>query len=373
MTIGNVGLSGLNERKIRIFEAIINDYIETAEPIGSRTIAKKYGMGISSATIRNEMSDLEEMGLIVQPHASSGRVPSDKGYRLFVDNLMRCRELTQEETSLLQQIIMSNVDKIDLLMQETARILAVLTNCTTVVTQPQFSGHRIKHLQLVPLDEASLVLVVVTDSKAVKNSTVRVGRAPECGDLARFSAIFNEHLRGCSIEDLTADRLDALYQSMALADLPGLPQIFEPVVMAAAKSLQAENDVRVYTGGMRNILAFPEFSDIVKARPIFKALEEKDLLITLLGGADDNSADNINYINNIKNKDEKLQIVIGSENTVESLKDCSVIKGNFKLGRNNYGAIGVIGPTRMDYAQATSVLSVIVKKMNAALKAMTSG
>jgi len=360
---GNIGLSNLSERKIRILQAIINDYIETAEPIGSRTIAKKYGMGISSATIRNEMSDLEEMGLIVQTHASSGRVPSDKGYRLFVDNLMRRRELTYEETAALQRIVMSNMDKIEFLMQETARVLAMLTSCTTVVTQPQCCGLRLKHLQLVPLDEGAVVLVVVTDSKTVKSTVVRIGKAPgrpeQPGheELARFSEALNAGLSGCGVEDFTPARLDALYRALDAAETPNLRRMFEPVVLAAAKSLQAEEDVRVYTGGMRNILAFPEFSDIDKARPIFTALEEKDMLITLLGGA----------------ANEELQIVIGSENTVESLKDCSVIKGSYEMGRDMHGTIGIIGPTRMDYAQATSVLSVIVKKMNAALKAIGGG
>ena len=156
----------LNDRKIQILQAIINNYIETAEPVGSRTIAKKYNLGISSATIRNEMSDLEEMGFILQPHASSGRIPSDMGYRLYVDHLMQKKELGEEEQRYLQSIISRDISQIDFLMEETAKALSVLTNYTTIISEPKGQRTRMKQIRLIPLDSVS-VLLVIADRKSV--------------------------------------------------------------------------------------------------------------------------------------------------------------------------------------------------------------
>ena len=166
----------LNERKTKILEAIITGYIETGEPIGSRTIAKNYDLGISSATIRNEMSDLEELGLITQLHTSSGRIPSDKGYRLYVDNLMGHRELTDEETKFLQNVIVNNINHMDYLMEQTAKALSMLTNYPTIISKPKIEKEKIKHIQLVSLDETSIIAVVVTENKTVKNYIVPVDK-----------------------------------------------------------------------------------------------------------------------------------------------------------------------------------------------------
>jgi heat-inducible transcriptional repressor len=193
----------LNERKIRILEYIITDYIATAEPVGSRTIARKHDMGLSSATIRNEMSDLEVMGYIVAPHASAGRVPSDKGYRLYVDRLMRRRAaekdggvLSDEERRFLQGVINDNIDRIDYLMRETAKAISVLTNYTAVVSETVSPEEKIQHLQLLPLDESSVVLVTVTASKKVKNHVIRLPGPPEHDGLMRLSAALNAALGG---------------------------------------------------------------------------------------------------------------------------------------------------------------------------------
>ena len=346
----------LNERKIRILEAIINDYILTAEPIGSRTIAKKYGMGISSATIRNEMSDLEEMGLIIQPHASAGRIPSDKGYRLYVDRLMRRRSLTDEETLFLQQVITENISQIDYLMRETARAIAVLTKCTTVVSEPRVVRTTVRHVQLVPVDGGSFVLVLVTDSKVVKNHLVYVERAPDYETLQYYSAILNSVLAGRSV-DGDGELLDAGTQKRLAEQFGEDRHVLAAVLKAARSVLKSEDEVHVYTSGVRNILGYPEFSDIEKARDIFEALEEKDMLITMLGqdGSDD------------------IQIIIGEENNLERLRGCSIIKTDYRAGGRGFGSIGVIGPTRMDYSQAVSVLDGIVQKMSAVIKALSGG
>ncbi len=345
----------LNERKIKILEAIINDYIKTAEPIGSRTIAKKYDLGISSATIRNEMSDLEDMGFIVAPHASAGRVPSDKGYRLYVDKLMPHRELTDNELDMLQSVVLSNVNQIDYLMQETAKAISLITNYTTIVSEPTVHKVKIKHIQLVPVDETGLVVMLVTDNKLVKNQIIRLdksieGLSPET--LNELSLILNAHLNMLSAEDITAEVMGILKERFGV-----YKDIILPIIKVLTVMLEPNNKMQVYTSGAKNILAFPEFSNLDKARAIFNTLEEKDTLITLLD----------------KSANGHVQVVIGSENNLEQMKECSVIKANYFLENASFGSIGIIGPTRMDYSQVVSVLKAIVKDISIVVKALTGG
>jgi heat-inducible transcriptional repressor len=342
----------LNDRKLKILEAIINDYIQTAEPIGSRTIAKKHALGISSATIRNEMSDLEDMGFILQPHTSAGRVPSDKGYRLYVESMMRQRPLTDEETMFLQRMIISNVNQMEFMMQETAKAIAYLTNYPAIVSEPYIKKTKIKHIQLVPLDEKSLLLVLVTDAKAVKNQTVNVQNAPDYPTLTRLSQIMNRYLQDKAVRDISRDIIDTL-----LAEFGVHAHVLLSVLGVIVAMIQAEDNVRVFTSGVKNILAFPEFSDIRKATAIFQALEEREILVTILG----------------QDQADGIQIIIGAENNLEPLKDCSIIKANYTIDNQSTGCIGIIGPTRMDYGQAVSVLEGILVNINAVIQALSGG
>jgi heat-inducible transcriptional repressor len=345
----------LNDRKIKILEAIINDYVATAEPIGSRTIAKKYNLGISSATIRNEMSDLEELGLIVQPHTSAGRVPSDKGYRLYVDHLMHSRELTGDEVKVLKETITRNVDHIDYLMKQTAKALSMLTSYTTVVTEPKGREVKVKHIQLVPVDEHSVVCVVVTDTKVIKNHVLRCNQAPDMDELNRLSAMFNLLIEKCDVTSLKDDELNAV-----LDNFGEFRALAEGVVKAIDKTVAEEEDVQFYASGVNNILEFPEFNDVVKAKNFLQAFEEKDMLITLLG-------------KDMAGNPDKIQIVIGGESNMEGLKDCSIVRANYRYGKNSYGTIGVIGPTRMNYSQTVSILNAIVKNISGVIKALEDG
>ena len=339
----------LNDRKIRILEAIITDYIETAEPIGSRTIAKKYDMGISSATIRNEMSDLEDMGLIVQPHASSGRVPSDKGYRLYVNSLIPKRKVSDEDATHLRKLVASHINQVDFMMREIASSIALLTNYTTIVSEPLLQRTLIRHVQLLPMDEQSVVVVVVTDSGAVKSQVVDIGDtlqiSPKYEELVRVSEVLSKKLAGLGAGDVC----QSLFEVALEAEFISL------VLPAIVSVLANEDERRVYTGGVKNMLSFPEFSDIEKARKLFHALDEREMLITLLDTQDFG---------------DDIQVIIGSENSVAEMKDCSIIKANYRLGRGGYGAIGIIGPTRMDYVQTMAVLAVIVNNINTALASM---
>ncbi len=341
----------LNERKIKILEAIISDYISTAEPIGSRTIAKKYDLGISSATIRNEMSDLEEMGLIVQPHASSGRVPSDKGYRLYVDKFMRQKDLAEEQMLFLHNMISNNINQIDYLIQETAKAISMLTHYTTIVSEPQSQKTILKHLQLIPLDETSIVLVLVTDGKIVRNHNLQVKETPSIDVLNKLSNILNTYFQGHSLEEIDIATVTKLKREFSEHS-----ELLSEVLTSVVEIIQSIDNVQVFLSGTKNILGFPEFSDVEKAKGIFQTLEEKELLITLLGNS----------------SNEDVQIIIGNENSMEQMKDCSLIKTNYKLGNQIYGSIGIIGPTRMDYSQVVSVLRGLVKNIDVVLKALSS-
>ncbi|MCL2571145.1 MAG: heat-inducible transcriptional repressor HrcA [Defluviitaleaceae bacterium] len=342
----------LSDRQHKILEAIINDYIQTAEPIGSRTIAKKYAMGISSATIRNEMSDLEDMGLITQPHTSSGRVPSQKGYRFYVDSMMPKKALTSEESLVLQQMILSNIYQVEHMMKKTATALARLTRYTAIVSEPYLKKTKIKHVQMIPVDDKTIFLVMVTDTKSVKNQPLSLSAAPEYEELNRLSNILTKHLSGKTIQEIDRPLIDQLLISFA-----HYAHILMPILGVIVGLIQDEDDMRVFTSGAKNILAFPEFSDIRKAEAIFQALEERDALISILN----------------QPQTDNIQIIIGNENSLEILKDCSLIKANYSIDNQSTGSIALIGPTRMDYGHAVSVLQGILQNIQHVLKALSEG
>jgi len=332
----------LNERKIKILEAIINDYIATAEPVGSRTIYKKYDFGISAATIRNEMSDLEDLGLITQPHTSSGRVPSQKGYRLYVDKLIKQHELSANETDYLQEVIQKNLNRIDYLMQETAKAVSVLTQYTTIVKEPRPKKIRLKHLQIIPVDEATILLVVLVDNKSVANHFVDLQSPISAQVVAELSGFLNAVLKGKPLDEIGPKFADEIK-----AQLGEHAPLLGPVVDSVVQILMREERAQIYLSGANNILTHPEFSDIVKAQTIFQALEEQEFLSNMLGDSRG-----------------KIEIMIGDENTLQEMKDCSIIKANYMMDGENFGTIGILGPTRMNYAQVVSVLNAMVDRIN---------
>ncbi|HIT73396.1 heat-inducible transcription repressor HrcA [Tyzzerella sp. An114] len=342
----------LNDRKIQILKAIINDYIATAEPVGSRTLAKKYDLGVSSATIRNEMSDLEDMGLIIQPHTSAGRIPSDLGYRLYVDRLMNRSELTPKEQQFLHSVVSGNVSRIEYLMEETAKALSMLTNYTTIISEPVLKRTALKQIRLMPLDDASIMLIIVTEGNFVKNHIIHVNRAPSDEDLFSVSVKINSILQGHTLEDINEHTIMALQKE--LKEYSGL---LKPVLKAVQKTIRSAENVHLHMSGAKNILTFPEFSDVAKATEIFRAFEEKNNLVSLLGNP----------------KDNDIRILIGNEINIKEMKDCSVITTTYRMGENTGGSIGIIGPTRMNYNQVVSVLNEMVKNIESALKTVPDG
>ena len=339
----------LNSRKLKILRTIINDYIETAEPVGSRTIAKKSDIGVSSATIRNEMSDLEDMGLINQLHTSSGRIPSEKGYRYYVDCMMEQRVLTTDEAVFLQRMIIDNIQKTEELVRTTAKALSMLTNYPAIVSEPKLIKTKIKHVQLMPLDEKNILLVLVTDKKTVKNQVVSLDIVPDYDTLTKLSKFLNREISGLSIKEIDRKIIDRLFSHFAQDAF-----VLMPTLGAIAKIINALDDVSVYASGVKNILAFPEFSDKRKAEEILQAFEDRKFLYELLA----------------KSGTDDIQILIGNENTIDILKACSLIKSGYTIDNQSTGRIAIIGPMRMDYSQAVSVLSGILHSMKVVINAM---
>lgn len=332
----------MDERKIRILQAIINDYINTAEPVGSRTIAKKYDLGISSATIRNEMADLEEMGYLEQLHSSSGRKPSNKGYRLYVDKLMQIPNLTPEEQYRIKtQILDTALFEIDKIIKQTTALLSELTQLTCIVKTPSVSKSYIKYIQLVNIDSTNVLLVIITDNGIIKNNVIRVGKNVGADVLAKLSKILSARLINLNCEQINLEVINNLR-----IDLAGYEDIFNATIPVLYESLSSSDNLEVFAEGTTNIFNYPEYKDIEKARHFLSLLDNKNKLVGLLSN---NSG---------------ISVKIGNENFIEGAEDCSVVSAIYSLNDRPIGELGVIGPTRMPYSKVISILANVVRELN---------
>lgn len=333
----------MDERKIRILQAIINDYIKTAEPVGSRTIAKKYNMGISSATIRNEMADLEDMGYLEQPHSSSGRKPSNKGYRLYVDKLMHVPNLSEEELIIIKnKILNSAILQMDEIIKHTTMLLSELTKLTCIVKVPSISKSYIKHLQLVNIESNNnILLVIVTDNGVIKNNVIRVGKNIPDNVLIKLSRLLSDRLRGLNSEQINLEVINNIK-----LDLKGYEDIFNAIIPVMYENLKSADNADIYMQGTVNIFDYPEYKDIEKAREFLSMLDNKE------------------KVNELLNDSSNISIRIGSENYIQGAEDCSVISAFYNLGNKPIGKIGLIGPTRIPYSKVISVLTNVVRELN---------
>jgi heat-inducible transcriptional repressor len=332
----------MDERKIRILQAIINDYITTAEPVGSRTIAKKYDLGISSATIRNEMADLEEMGYLEQLHSSSGRKPSDKGYRLYVDKLMRVTELSDEEELIIKnQLINAALFEVDKIVKQATQLLSEMTKLTCVVKAPSAKKSCIKSIQLLNIDSNNILAVIITDTGLIKNTMIRVRKSLSNEALIKLTSILNARLNNLTVEEINLAVINNLKK-----DLVNYEEIFDAIIPALYDSLNSGGPSDIYLEGTTNMFNYPEYNDIEKAREFLFLLNNKE---TISGLLDTKSG---------------ITISIGEENFIEEAKDCSIISGVYSIGGRPLGAIGVIGPTRIPYSKTITLLTKVVKEIN---------
>lgn len=335
----------LNDRKLKILQAIIMNYLETAEPVGSRTISKNYDLGVSPATIRNEMSDLEELGFILQPHTSAGRIPSDKGYRLYVDELMNLHQ-SQVENGFYIERLLQRVDRIESLLKNIAKMLASETSYATIVSSPQIKRAKIKNIQLIAIQDRQLLAVIVTDGNIIKNYMIHLMEPIHQTILNRLTFVLNEHLYGLTLEQI---HLPLIQQLKEFAGENA--DVVNKVLDAIFDTIQSVDDTDVYTSGATNILRFPEFNDINKATNLMHQLEEKQVLKQMIRQG-------------LEEQGVNIKVTIGHENMLDEMKDCSLITTTYKLGGEDIGFIGIIGPKRMDYENAISTLSSIMTKMD---------
>lgn len=328
----------LNERKLQILQAIIADFITTGEPVGSRSLSKSHDMGISPATIRNEMSDLEDMGYLTHPHTSAGRVPSDKAYRLYVDELMDTSELPEEDKQKIRNKLMESRNELDSTIEHAAELLSDMTNLTSFVLMPRKDESKLKYINFLPVDSNTVVLMIVAEDGQVMNRAIRLSVPYTEENLQLMSKVMTHNYRGKSISAVMAmDIIDSFTNDMQ--SLSGLAQ---DVVPSFLKTLEKMLNADLVMNGYSNIFSLPEFStDMQKTQNFLKMLEDKSKLTDV-----------------IVNRDKGVMITIGDENS-EDMKDLSLITADYRVNGELVGRLGVIGPTRMKYGKVTSVIKYI--------------
>ena len=319
----------LSDRKMKILHAVIQNYLETGEPVGSRTISKYTDLNLSSATIRNEMADLEELGYIMQPHTSAGRIPSDKGYRLYVDMLMEEKE---QELGEMREQLLDKADRMEQLLKQAAKVLASNTNYATMVSTPMNNANKIKFIQLSMVDADQVIAVIVLGGNVIKNKLIPVGEELSNENLLKLNMLLNTTLNGMSIEEINLGLIARLKEQAGIHS-----SVISNVLDAVADAIQIEEDMQIYTSGATNIFKYPELSDNQSAQEIINAFEEKQQLTELVTqtlAKEDNTT---------------MMVYIGDETPVRTMKDCSVVTATYELGDGMKGTIGIIGPKRMDY------------------------
>ncbi len=329
----------LDDRKRRILRAIIDDYIDTAEPIGSRTIARKHELGLSSATIRNEMADLEDMGYLAQPHTSAGRVPSDKGYRLYVDQLMEMRDLTANEVENIKKAMEIRINELSQLIRQTSIVMSQITKYTSIAVTPKMNKSVLKAVQVVPVDQGKALVIVVTDAGIVRNSLVKISDTVLPDFLIKISNILNDKLAGLTIEQINMPLIKEIEK-----ELGQFKEILMPILDAVCDCANLVDNPEVYLDGTTNIFNYPEFRDIMRAKEFLNALDTRDTLFRILQKGEVSPG---------------ISIQIGAENELEEIKGCSLITATYSLDSKVIGKIGVIGPTRMEYSRVISSINYI--------------
>lgn len=334
----------LDERKKRILQAVIRNYLETGEPVGSRTISKYTDLNLSSATIRNEMADLEEMGYILQPHTSAGRIPSDKGYRLYVDTMMEEKE---REVVEMKEILVERQDKMELLLKQIAKVLAQNTRYATLVSAPQVKRNKLKFIQLSRVDVHQILAVIVIEGNVIKNNILHIDEEMSDETLLKLNILMNTNLNGLCIDEINLGMITVMKQQA------GIHSAFvSGVIDAVAEAIRAEEDLEIYTSGTNNILRYPELADQEKASELINTFEEKQQLGELLQETF-NSEENTG-----------IQVYIGAESPVQSMRDCSVVTAAYDLGGGMKGTIGIVGPKRMDYDKVIGTLRTIQSQLD---------
>lgn len=339
----------LDERKMKILQAIIRTYLETGEPVGSRTISKYTDLNLSSATIRNEMSDLEELGYIVQPHTSAGRIPSDKGYRLYVDELMEEKDREVDE---LKELMLERVDKMELLLKQVARVLAANTNYATMISTPKYQRSKVKFIQLSRVESTKIVALIVIEGNILKNQMIDVEEPIDNDTVLKLNILLNTYLSGLTIDEINLGMITQMKEQAG-----NHVALVSDVIDAVAEAIRAEEDLEIYTSGTTNIFKYPELSDSQRASQLLSTFEEKQQLSDLVNETLAKSGEN-----------HGIQVYIGNESPIQTMKDCSVVTATYELEEGVQGTIGIIGPKRMDYEKVMKTLKSLMNQLDSLYK-----
>lgn len=337
----------LDDRKWTILKAIVKTYLETGEPVGSRTISKYADLNLSSATIRNEMSDLEEMGYILQPHTSAGRVPSDAGYRLYVDRMM---EEKDREVTEMKELVIQRQDKMELLLKQMVKVLAANTNYAAMISGPQYHRTKLKFIQLSIVSDTQILATVVAEGNVVKNKLLEIQHGLDQKTVLEMNILLNSALNGLTIEEINLATIAKLKEQAGIHS-----ELVNRVLDAVAESIQASQDeLEIYTSGTTNIFKYPELSSSEKASELISTFEDKKELADIISqdGAEQTG----------------IQVYIGGESPVGVMQDCSVVTATYELGEGMYGKIGVVGPKRMDYEKVVGTLKTLMAQLDEIFK-----
>lgn len=341
----------LDARKQRILFALVREYVDTAQPVGSAVLVRKYGLEFSAATVRHELATLEELGYLVQPHISAGRIPTDKTYRLFVDSLTGMEGLSEDESASIERYYAVLRREVDGLMRETSALLSRLTRSVAVVLAPTLDHSRLKHVDLVPMAGRRVMVVLITDTGRVVNALIDLVREVTEDQVARMEGHVNRHLVGLDLVGVRRERL-RLY-AVPSADHELLGQVVDTIISI----LTEERENRVFLGGTANILRQPEFEDPVDAMPVLDLVERSTVLLQLIGDAIDL---------------HRVKVLIGQENALPDAGNIAVVATAYGVGDEPYGSVGLLGPTRMDYGRSISAVRCIADNLSRTLEALHS-
>ena len=333
----------LDERKMKILKAIISTYLETGEPVGSRTIARDSDLHLSSATIRNEMAYLEELGYILQPHKSAGRIPSDLGYRYFLDHLMEEKEsefaARENELRKERQALLQKMDRMEEVLKNVADVLAANTNYATLITTPQIKESKIKFIQLSMVDSRRLLAVIVLGNDTVRNLLMNIEDPLGNDEILKLNILLNSFLQGLTLKDIN---LELVHTMKVQAGMHA--SILEGVFNGIVEAIHEADDMEIYTSGATNMLKYPELVSPDHTMALLDTLVEKKALVKL--------------VDDTVNQEERhgIQVYIGNETPVQTLKDCSIVTATYELAEGGTGTVGIIGPKRMDYQKVVNTL-----------------
>ena len=335
---------GLDDRKMAILNAVIRTYLETGEPVGSRTISKMEGLSLSSATIRNEMSDLEDMGYLIQTHTSAGRIPSDMAYRLYVDTMMQTQV---NEVNDIRDELLKKSDKLETLLQQVANLLAKNTNYTTMVSAPKYEHRKIKFIQLSEVDAEHLLIVFVLDNNVVRNRIIDLDEPVDKSEVFRLNILFNSFLAGTELENVNLQMIAKLKEQAG-----EYVNLASTILDAIGNMATDSESSKIYTSGATNILKYPELDEGGNMEKILYTIEDKKELGSLLNERMGASSD------------DGINVYIGNDTNVDSLKDCSVITATYEIEEGVYGKVGIVGPKRMDYGKVVGTLKNLMKDLD---------